>query len=218
MFDNWDWSIFWPVCFFVLAIAGYFGLLGWIGGRMRRKHQSETTANIGAKIRTTYQLWFTGSVRGGQVYRHHSGREYLIVSIFNGLCDDKIKWPLTVVYCDVKMTSWYARPLWQFLDGCQLNREIDNDATPAVFDLMAMARFDGKVEAELPQPQSVWTEGEPSQPYLKRPDVVVTQVYNKNLSQPIVSYYAIGREHEALALPLYLFLRKYSPVAQEKAA
>jgi len=238
--SNWDWSIFWPVCIFFLAVAAFGYLMFRLGEHIRRKYNQQVTvkcshgctavvlhedakdsASVREKILAVYAKWYNNDVRCGQVYVHHSGREYLLLAIHNGLCEDKIKWPLMAVYCNVQMTAWYARPLWQFLEGSTLNREVDNDEMPPSLDLMAMASYAGnreRVESSLPQRGSMWYSDRSYGSINQREEILVDEVFNKDRSQPIVSYTVVGRPAESRAKPLYLFYKKYKPADQEKAA
>lgn len=48
-------------------------------------------------------------------WRHHSGREYVVVTVTNQHSDNPQKFPVTVVYRDGQGRTW-SRPVGQFLD------------------------------------------------------------------------------------------------------
>jgi len=170
-------------------------------------------------LEAAMNVWKSGEVYGGQVYTHHSGREYLIVFVTNGYCDDQHKWPLTVVYCDTQYLYFYSRPLHEFLATMKINRDVDNSIASAEDELHAMARKylkDGK-NTGIPHSGEQWySEEHAGTPLAYRNEVTVKEIANVDRAQPIVIYIEDKYPHDIRAMNLYQFLRKFKRT-QEKA-
>ncbi|AQT28522.1 hypothetical protein YOLOSWAG_37 [Erwinia phage vB_EamM_Yoloswag] len=65
-----------------------------------------------------------GLLHRGQIYEHHSGRKYILLLVTNDTCDDLVKWPVTVSYCDMARENYYSRPLHEFMINMKLCKEL----------------------------------------------------------------------------------------------
>lgn len=201
----WSWSIFFALLMpFVVAVVVY-----WAHNYFTQVRPQRAVRN---QARQALQLWKDGEVFGGQVYRHDSDREYIIIAITNGYCEDQVKWPITVHYCDMKFNLQYSRPLHEFLQTMTLDRTIDN-TLPSPFDeLMAMTvhRMDGHRNTGMPAVGSVWycvkNYGEGQQ---EVNEITVKEIANIDRAQPIVVYIENKYPHDLRAMNLYQFLRIY---------
>lgn len=210
---TWSWSIF-----FALLVPLAVAALGYeIHNYFTRTRPKQIRRKQASQA---LQLWKDGQVTGGQLYRHHRGGEYLIVAIANGYCEDQVKWPITVVYCDMQFRTHYSRPLHEFLQSMTLDKTIDN-SVPSPFDeLMAMTvhRMDGPRNTGMPAVGSVWycvkNYGEGQQ---EVNEITVKEIANKDRAQPIIVYIENKYPHDLRAMNLYQFLRVYKRKEEQSA-
>lgn len=81
----WGWALFGKLVDIILIAVLLYTIVQELVDYTKRQRKSKALA-------AAMDVWKSGEVYGGQVYTHHSGREYLIVFVANGYCDDQHKW------------------------------------------------------------------------------------------------------------------------------